>query len=293
MRTHLDLFSGIGGFAIAAQANGLETVAFCEIDPFAQKVLRKNFPGTTIHNDITKTEEFKQYEGNIDILTGGFPCQPFSVAGKQKGTQDHRDLWPAMFRIIQQTQPSWVIGENVAHFTSMAFTRTKTDLESEGYTVQPFVIPACAVQAPHRRDRIWIIAHADSKRCSSRISDWQERPVLHDQDGDTGKNQRQGKSRKRGSGQTCEVAANHGSQRVQGRKPQPLCGQSAFPWFQDVRRVEDFFNRPDLPEPLIRGSRDGVSHRVDRTRALGNAIVPQVAAELIKAIVASDTAKAA
>jgi len=286
LRTHLDLFSGIGGFALAAQANGLETIAFCEIDPFAQKVLKKNFPSTTIHNDITNTEEFKQYEGNIDILTGGFPCQPFSVAGKQKGTQDHRDLWPEMFHIIQQTQPTWIIGENVAHFTSMAFTRTKTDLENQSYTVQPFVIPACAVQAPHRRDRIWIVAHANSKRCRTRCSHRKERPVLHDENGNAEKDQRPRKLRKCGTGKACKITPNHGSKRIQRSKPQTLCGQQAFSWCEDVRRVEDFFNRPNLPKPLIRGGSD--SHRVDRTRSLGNAIVPQVAMELIKAILAVD-----
>ncbi len=160
----LDLFSGIGGFSLGLHRAGFETAAFCEVDEFCQKVLAKNFPGIPIFDDIkTLTKEKLNDQGisTVDILCGGFPCQPFSNAGKKKGRQDDRDLWPEMFRVIKETKPTWVIGENVAGFISMEFTRTKIDLESIGYRVLPFTIPACAVGANHRRDRIWIIAHLD------------------------------------------------------------------------------------------------------------------------------------
>ena len=158
----LDLFSGIGGFSLAANWAGIKTSAFCEIDPFCQKVLKKNFPNVPIFNNITKLKR-EDINERIEIITGGFPCQPFSVAGNQKGTKDDRDLWPEMFRIIKEFKPTWVIGENVAAFVNVAFKRTKTDLESEGYEVQPLIIPACAVNAPQRRDRVWIVANTRSK----------------------------------------------------------------------------------------------------------------------------------
>lgn len=159
---HLDLFSGIGGFALAARWAGINTVAFCEIEPFAQKVLKKNFPGIPIFSDICKLKRSDIHE-SVDIITGGFPCQPFSIAGKKRGTDDNRDLWPEMFRIIKEFKPTWVVGENVANFVGMAFNRTKTDLESEGYEVQPLIIPACGVNAPHKRDRVWIVAYTNRK----------------------------------------------------------------------------------------------------------------------------------
>lgn len=164
----LDLFSGIGGFSLGLERAGMETVAFCEIEPFCREVLKKHWPDVPVHQDIRELNG-EEYKGKVDVVCGGFPCQPFSVAGKKKGTEDNRDLWPEMFRVIQQAQPTWVIGENVANFTNMAFTRTKADLESEGYTVQPFIIPACALGAWHRRDRVWIVARKDSATNTSSI----------------------------------------------------------------------------------------------------------------------------
>jgi DNA (cytosine-5)-methyltransferase 1 len=158
----LDLFSGIGGFSLGLDSTGgFETVAFCEIDEFCQKVLNKNFPNIPIHTDIKKLNKESLNGQHIDIICGGFPCQPYSIAGRKKSTEDDRDLWPEMFRVIQESRPTWVIGENVANFINLAFKRTKVDLESIGYVVQPFIIPACAIGAQHRRDRVWIIAHLD------------------------------------------------------------------------------------------------------------------------------------
>lgn len=166
---HIDLFSGIGGFALACRWNGIETVQFVEIDPFCQKVLNKNFPGVPIHDDI---KTFK-YDGDPPfILTGGFPCQPFSCAGKRRGKEDDRYLWPEMLRVVSEAKPRWVIGENVAGFINMGLDQCVSDLENQGYEVQAFVIPACAVGAPHRRDRVWICAHAvNGKHGTSRGQD--------------------------------------------------------------------------------------------------------------------------
>lgn len=159
----LDLCAGIGGFSLGLERAGMTTVAFCEIEEFPQQVLKANFPGVPVYDDVrTLTAERLAADGinTIDIVCGGFPCQPFSVAGKRGGKNDDRHLWPEMFRIIQEVQPTWVIGENVAGFVEMALCEVSADLEGAGYEVQPFIIPACAVNAPHRRDRIWIIAHS-------------------------------------------------------------------------------------------------------------------------------------
>lgn len=153
----LDLFSGIGGFSLAAQWAGFHTVAFCEIDPFAKKVLRKNFPNVPIHSDIRELDG-GLYE-NVDIITGGFPCQPFSTCGREKGTQDSRHLWPEMLRIIGEARPTWVIAENVSGLIRLGLDLVQHDLESEGYTSRAVMVPACAKGARHRRDRVWIIAH--------------------------------------------------------------------------------------------------------------------------------------
>ena len=156
---HASLFSGIGGFDLAAEWMGWTNIFNCEIDPFCRKVLNYYWPDTESYTDI-KTTSFRQYEGKIDILTGGFPCQGFSYAGKRKGKDDDRYLWPYMLRTIRQVKPTWVIGENVPGIINLALDTVLSDLEKEGYTCQTFNIPACAVNAPHRRSRIWIVAYS-------------------------------------------------------------------------------------------------------------------------------------
>ena len=166
---HGSLFSGIGGFDLASEWMGWENVFHCEIAEFPRKVLNYYWPKAKTHEDITKTD-FTIYRGTIDILTGGFPCQPYSAAGKRLGKEDSRHLWPQMLRAIQEIKPRWIVGENVAGFLTwndgLVFREVCTDLENEGYEVQAFIIPACAVGAPHRRDRVWIIANCDS--CTTR-----------------------------------------------------------------------------------------------------------------------------
>lgn len=157
----LDLFSGIGGFSLGLDRAGFETVAFCEIEPYCQKILKKHWPGVPIFDDVRKLTN-ETFTESVDVVCGGFPCQPFSLAGKQRGEDDDRHLWPEMLRIIKEFKPTWVIGENVAGFINMALDDVSSDLENEGYEVQSFVIPACAVNGIHRRDRIWIVANTES-----------------------------------------------------------------------------------------------------------------------------------
>ena len=185
--THASLFSGIGGAEIAATQMGWSNLFHCEINPFGRRVLEYWYPNSTSYEDITQTD-FTPWRGRIDVLTGGFPCQPFSLAGQRRGSDDDRYLWPQMLRAIREIRPSWVVGENVAGILTMVQPGEEVEvgggaslfgedyrkrvllrqqftveticasLEREGYSVQPFVIPACAVGAPHRRDRVWFIA---------------------------------------------------------------------------------------------------------------------------------------
>lgn len=168
---HLDLFSGIGGFAIAANQAGWETVAFCENDPFCNHLLKFYWPNANFYTDIRKTD-FRQYAGKIDIITGGFPCQPYSSAGKRMGKDDARHLWPEMLRAIREVKPRWVVGENVSGIVNwskgLVFREVCADLEVEGYEVQVYNLPACAVDAPHIRERIWFVAYAAGFGCDGR-----------------------------------------------------------------------------------------------------------------------------
>jgi len=157
-KTHLDLFSGIGGFALAARWNGYRTVGFCDCEPYAQAVLKKHWPDVPCYKDIREVRG-DLYAG-VTLLTGGFPCQPFSVAGKQRGKTDDRYLWPEMLRVIREARPAWIVGENVAGIVNLALDRIHSDLEAQDYEVESFIIPACAVNAPHRRDRVWIVANS-------------------------------------------------------------------------------------------------------------------------------------
>ena len=276
-RTHLDLFSGIGGFAIAAKWNGFRTVGFCDNEPYAQAVLRKHWPDVPIHSDIREVRG-DLYAG-ITLLTGGFPCQPFSVAGKQRGKADDRYLWPEMLRVIREARPSWIIGENVAGIVNMALDQVHIDLEAEGYEVESIIIPACGVDAPHRRDRVWIVAHAKG--------------------GERGRLQKQ--ISKKGS-QSCDQlsgipsglsgeffpsnVADAESIAIQRQrtgwieKSQPHEREGLF-----VRESEGSKQAQWLPEPNVDRVVDGLPNRTHRIRGLGNAIVPQVAAEIIRCIV--------
>jgi DNA (cytosine-5)-methyltransferase 1 len=235
----VDLFSGIGGFSLAARWCGIETIQFVENDGFCQKVLKKNFPSIPIHGDIKTFNP--EYDVDIDIITGGFPCQPFSVSGKRKGISDDRYLWPEFRRIIEKCKPSWIIAENVIGIVAMELDNIIDDLEKYGYQVQSFIIPACAAGAAHRRDRVWIIANLDSNRCGSRIYHRQDGHIQNNQKWDIKTIQSEWEKLKHES------------------------------W--KVNTVQDWFG---YTSEFLRDT-DGIPRRLDRCRALGNAIVPQVA----------------
>ena len=168
--SHGSLFSGIGGFDLAAEWMGWKNIFHCEINPFCKRILKYYWPNAISYEDITKTD-FTIHRGTIDVLSGGFPCQPFSTAGKRRGKDDSRHLWPEMLRAIREIQPSYVVGENVRGLINwnggMVFDEVQSDLETFGYEVAPFLLPACAVNAPHRRERIWFIAYNPNARIES------------------------------------------------------------------------------------------------------------------------------
>jgi DNA (cytosine-5)-methyltransferase 1 len=253
---HLDLFSGIGGFALAAQmVGGIKTVGFCEIDPWAQQVLAKNFPGTPIHDDV-RTLKPNEY-GAIDLITGGFPCQPYSRAGARRGNDDSRALWPEMLRIISESKPRWVLGENVPGIIEMALDGCLSDLEAIGYEVGTIEIPACAVNARHRRERVWIVANAQNE-------------LRRTEDGclDRGESQGRGKAESGILREGLRHALDDGlAAAIESRR----------------------WNRWQNAASRVCGVADGIPSPMDRNRALGNAIVPQVAAEILRCMMRVDS----
>jgi DNA (cytosine-5)-methyltransferase 1 len=242
---HLDLFSGIGGFALAARWMGWETVQFVEIDEFCQKVLKKNFPNVPIFGDITQFDGTK-YKGTIDIISGGFPCQPFSVAGQRKGKGDDRYLWEEMLRVIAKVKPTYVVCENVTGIISLAVDTVLSDLEAQNYTTETFILPACAVNANHRRDRVWILAYSECRRLQTCNSEFRQINGISKTTsiGFARNPSPQWNKRKRSSGMLCR---NYGI-------PQDMDGIAFSKW------------------------------RKGSIKGFGNAIVPQVALEIFKAI---------
>lgn len=159
--TFLDLCAGIGGFSLGLEWAGMKCAGQVEIEPFCNRVLEKHWPNVSRWLDIKKESDYAEYPA-VDLVCGGYPCQPFSYAGKRKGTEDDRHLWPYVFKVVQTLRPAWCLFENVAGHVSLGLDQVLSDLESEAYTCQPLVIPACAVDASHRRDRVWIIANSHS-----------------------------------------------------------------------------------------------------------------------------------
>jgi DNA (cytosine-5)-methyltransferase 1 len=269
---HIGLFEGIGGFSLAARWAGWETIAWCEWNEFGQKVLRHHFPKAKGHGDITRTD-FTIYRGQCDILTGGFPCQPYSTAGKRLGKEDERHLWPEMLRAIREIQPRWVVGENVLGLVNwsggLVFHEVQADLEASGYEVFPYVLPACAVNAPHRRDRVWFVAYSDGSGRQEQHSAAQSRGA-HDNRGDAMHSNCSGKQGK------------HFCEKVQGKSYRS----------NSENGINGFANFP-TQSPICTGN-DGLSSRLDNItfpkwrnesiKAAGNAIVPQVAFQIFQAI---------
>ena len=338
--THASLFSGIGGAELAASWLGWTNVFHCEIQDFQRQVLEYWFPKSISYEDITKTD-FTEWRGHIDVLTGGFPCQPFSVAGKRKGAEDNRYLWGEMLRAIRQIQPTWVVGENVAGLLSMVqpgkaikvgraddlfdenfIYRTEQqftidaiceDLECAGYSVQPFVIPACAVGAPHRRDRVWIVARlnadTDCQRCAGRGSQTYKREK-------TSKRASVFRNIERPCGeQYVANSANARSESVQQGRKDRISEFGVVAHAKGARSARELFGKQEQIQSDRQNCRidksdfrcfptqspicnrdDGLPFRMaDLTisfpkwrsksiEALGNAWVPQVAFEIFKAI---------
>ena len=325
---HGSLFSGIGGFDLAAQWVGWENIFHVERDPFCQQVLRHHFPKSESYEDIKKFDG-SAYFGRVDIISGGFPCQPFSAAGKRGGTSDNRYLWPEMYRVIQQARPTYVVAENVRGLISwnegMVLDTVCADLEGEGYEVLPVVLPAASVNAPHRRERIWIVANA----IDSRREDWTEQhrrcetpsrkgqpslggcgtwPNSADASNTRGMGrERRGSEKAEGrqgqrpwvqpntEGQSSGAdASNPNRKQLEGRNGQGTPCQSAH----TPQRIES----PDGPRawetfPTVApvcGGDDGLPKELDgitfqkwrreSIKAYGNAIVPQVALQIFRAI---------
>ena len=285
---HGSLFSGIGGFDLAAEWAGWNNTFHCEWNPFGQRVLKHHFPKSISYNDITKTD-FTIHKGSIDVLSGGFPCQPYSNAGLRKGKEDERHLWPQMLRAIREIQPSWVVGENVSGLINwgggVVFNEVQIDLEAEGYEVLPFLLPACAVNAPHRRDRVWFIAYAFDNRHKTKRETFSKKNELSSigrEEMDSRKFNGTNISRSFADTDTSRIHEQHIA--TESNKKTKHSGIS----FE--RR--DFSSFPT--QPPICGGNDGISRELDgitfskwrneSIKAYGNAIVPQVAYEIFKTI---------
>lgn len=250
----LSLFSGIGGIDLAAEWAGIETVAFCEYADFPRQVLNKHWPNVPIFKDVKKlSKSGLEKAGVIDrdktikLVHGGFPCQPYSSVGKRKGKDDDRDLWPEMFRIINELGPDWVVGENVANFANMELDRTLFDLENLGYETRTFVLPASAVGAWHQRSRTFIVANADSKRWDS--------VEVHQESGC------------RSFCQNCFDKQAWDQERAEASSI--LSRASGILADTSIR---------------IHRNDDGISEGMDRLKSLGNAVVPQQIYPIFKAI---------
>lgn len=278
---HGSLFSGIGGFELAAEWLGWENIFHCEWNEFGKEILKYYWPKSISYDDITKTD-FTIHRGKINILTGGFPCQPYSAAGKRLGKEDDRHLWPEMLRAIREIQPEWVVGENVRGLINwnggMVFDEVQADLEANGYEVAPFLLPACAVNAPHRRDRIWFIAHANLPGCEQSHKKMEREP-----------------SEQFNSFRFQQINTNSDSKQLQGSE---FSGGVKTPKQKSIDKqlvglLCDFREEYTSESPIC-SENDGISYNLDRItfskwrseslKAYGNAIVPQVALQIFKAI---------
>ena len=291
--THLSLFSGIGGLDIAAEMAGIVTVGQCEWADFQTKVLEKHWPDVPRWRDIrTLTgESFYERTGlrTVDIVSGGFPCQPFSLAGKRSGKDDDRYLWPEMLRVIRELRPTWVIGENVPGIVNLALDTVLSDLEDEGYTTQPFIVPACGVDAPHRRDRVCIVAHSVNGRSTvcgnGKLPDINEDERTGDDNGRRTQELITGERRedKSGTDRMADglsegvhmVDPDTESIGLQGNPAEQICrgGRVQTSANGTLGSHSPWLNWPD--EPSVGRVVDGVPNRVDRIKSLGNAVVPQ------------------
>lgn len=254
----ISLFSGIGGLDLAAESVGIEIISMVEIDDFCQKVLRNNFK-SEIHSDITVFSG-KKYNGEVNIVFGGFPCQPFSVAGMRKGESDDRYMWGEMLRVIQEIQPRWVVGENVKGLITSGIERIKSDLESEGYKVWIHVLSASSVGALHQRERVFIVGFNEGRQISNSTSDGRD---------------------------GCEKSfwSSQIDARTEERQDKAECVERCSS-LRSVLSFRDYQERWGTIPSILRIS-DGISRKLDKRRikALGNAVVPQQALVIFNTIV--------
>lgn len=289
---HISLFSGIGGFDLASEWIGWNNIASCEINPFGRKVLNHYWPDALHHDDVhtfTKkllNEKIKNWNSKDVILSGGFPCQPYSQAGKRKGKEDERHLWPEMLRIIREIRPRWIVGENVRGLVNwnggLVFDEIHFDLETLGYEVQSFVLPACSKNAPHRRDRIWIVAYTNDTNTGSdnRGNEGTAKEIRRKKTGDV-------------LGTLCDVG--NVTDAEMPRSAGKFIKKSRKSKFngQNCGNIQTGFEKFPTQPPICSGN-DGISRELDgitfpkwrneSIKAYGNAVVPQVVFEIFKAI---------
>lgn len=282
---HLSLFSGIGGFDLAAEWVGFANIAQIEIDQFCRQVLKKNFPNTKQYEDI-KTFPAEQYSGAIDIITGGFPCQPFSAAGKRKGSNDDRHLWPEMLRIIQIIKPTWVIAENVRGLLNieqgMVFEQACIDLEAAGYEVQPFLIPALGVNAPHKRERVWIIAHSDQDTNRRESEQVREEEGIQGVSGEALESRMLSRANQDVTNPKCTGYKGEINKERQDSRRDSWLGQWTRDWHEvaaELCSVDD-----GLSVELGKFKLSKTGHKNAQIKAYGNAIVPQIAYQIFKSL---------
>ena len=280
MLRHLDLCSGIGGFSLGFEwAELSKPVLFCDIEPWSRQILAKHWPDVPIAEDVKElANDPDGLVPDCDIITAGYPCQSFSLAGKRRGTEDDRHIWPFIFTIIKGKRPSFCVFENVYGHVTLGLDQVLSDLEREGYATRPFIVPACATDAPHRRDRLWIIgrnvADTQSDRTGkSRHADKTEGST------ESSATQPYGRSTNVADTQSKRVQ-RHGASGQQ--EPHSHAREKVFMCSSKRPRATTW----DV-EPSVGRVAHGIPRRVDRLRGLGNAIVPQIAMRIGQTIKAT------